>query len=201
MAHYLELVPGVSRVAARQRVRVARALAAEAEEEDPTADDFERAYAATPQDERRGTWGRGLEWEVREGRVPYGVGAIPRDRRADTSTAVREASGRRGRRVPQPALTTRKVFADRLAGGRGLFEPAGACSLSATPEDYATRELGSATSELTAIPRDRAGYAAPAADSLRSSRAITRRWISDVPSPIVQSFTSRKNFSTGKSLV
>ena len=36
---------------------------------------------------------------------------------------------------------------------------------------------------------------------LKIDREITNFWISDVPSPIVQSFASRKYFSAGKSLV
>jgi len=95
-----------------------------------------------------------------------------------------------------------------LPGGRGPFEPAARFPPRGAecPRDPG----GRARVRPRRCPHDPAGSRtppyrapapAPAADSFNSSRAITRRWISDVPSPIVHSFTSRKNFSTGKSLV
>jgi hypothetical protein len=139
--------------------------AAFADEDDPTQDDLDRAYAETPPEERRHTWGH-REWEVRETLVRYAADTIPRDRRAGASmgpVAERGGSGREGRRVPQPALHHRGgPFSSAIAGGRGLFEPAGARSLRttrdapSTPAPAAKRAaLPSALSYARTIPRDR----------------------------------------------
>ncbi len=127
--------------------------AAFADADDPTEDDFDRAYAETPPDDRRSTWGTGRPWAVREPTVVYRAGTIPRDRRAGASkgpVAERGGSGREGRRVPQPAHTAGRGSPGlRLAGGRGLFEPAGARSPRATRDAPSTRAFA------RTIPRDR----------------------------------------------
>ena len=58
------------------------------------------------------------------------------------------------------------------------------------------QRLGQGAAEVARLPPVR-GTADKRRNYIRSSLAMTNRWISLVPSPIVVSFTSRKYFSAG----
>ena len=75
--------------------RWAAEKAAFADGDDPTEDDFDRAYAETPPDERRSTWGTGRPWAVREPKVLYRAGEDRSSRPHASPRAARNAPATR----------------------------------------------------------------------------------------------------------
>jgi hypothetical protein len=120
--------------------------AAFADEDDPTEDDLDRAYAETPPDDRRSTWGTGRPWEVREPKVVYQADTIPRDR------SVLDRDRRRARRTgaeagdfcSPPSGANLHVLCRRSRAGEDRSRPAPAAKRD-------TRRI----SVTQAIPRDR----------------------------------------------
>lgn len=120
-------------------------------EDDPTEDDFDRAYAETPPEERRSTWGTGRPWAVREPSVPYTP--IPRDR------SVLDRDRRRARRTGAEAGEFRSPPSVLGAANRRRRSRAGEDrSRPAPAAKRDTRRI----SVTPAIPRDRRslGFAA-----------------------------------------